>query len=213
MPVFEDEEKKCEEFTDYWIFSYADMVTLLLTFFILLFSFCKVDVEKFKSVAESFKPVPPGTPFFFEGKESLLEAVAAQIQTTELSDEIYVTIDERGVVVSFHNSALFGPGSAELLPEGRKVLERFVQFLYALPNDVAIEGHTDDDPISTPQFPSNWELSSARSSAVARFLEANGVQPVRLEVIGYGSTRPSFRNDTPEKRALNRRVEVVIKPD
>ena len=213
MPVFEDEEKKCEEFTDYWIFSYADMVTLLLTFFILLFSFCKVDVEKFKSVAESFKPAPPGTPFFFEGKESLLEAVAAQIQTTELSDEIYVTIDERGVVVSFHNSALFGPGSAELLPEGRKVLERFVQFLYALPNDVAIEGHTDDDPINTPQFPSNWELSSARSSSVARFLEDNGVQPVRLQVIGYGSTRPSFRNDTPEKRALNRRVEVVIKPD
>ena len=213
MPVFEEDDHKCEEFDQYWIFSFADLVTLLLTFFILLFSFCKLDVEKFKSVAESFKPTPPGTPFFFEGKESLLEAVAAEVETTELSDEVFVTIDQRGVVVSFQNSALFGSGSAELLPEARKMLGRFAQVLYSLPNDVAIEGHTDDEVISSARFPSNWELSSARSSSVARQLEGDGVQARRMQVIGYGSTRPNFRNDSPQKRALNRRVEVVIKPN
>jgi chemotaxis protein MotB len=213
MPAFEEEECKCSEFTDYWIFSYGDTVTLLLTFFVLLFTFCKVDVEKFKSVAESFKPLPPGTPFFFEGRESLLEAVAAQVETTELSDEAYVTIDPRGVIVAFQDSALFGSGSAELLPQGEKTLSRFAKFLYGLPNRVAIEGHTDDQPIATLRFPSNWELSSARASTVARWFEQNAVEAKRMEVIGYGSTRPRFRNDSPEKRALNRRVEVVIKPD
>ena len=213
MPVFEEHECKCNEFTDYWIFSYGDTVTLLLTFFILLFTFCKLDVEKFKSVAESFKPTPPGTPFFFEGKESVLESVAAQVQTTELSEETFVTIDPRGVVVSFQDSALFPAGSAELTERREKTLDRFAKFLYGLPNRVAIEGHTDDLPIATRQFPSNWDLSSARGSTVARWFERNGLAPTRMEVIGYGSTRPRFRNDSPEKRALNRRVEVVIKPE
>ncbi|MCH8842176.1 MAG: OmpA family protein [SAR324 cluster bacterium] len=213
MPVFEEEEKKCEEFTDFWIYSYGDMVTLLLTFFILLFSFCKVDVEKFKSVAESFKPTPPGTPFFLEGKESVLEGVAAAVETTELSDEVYVTIDERGVVVAFKDSALFEPASARILPRGQKTLDRFARLLYGLPNDVTIEGHTDDQPIKTAQFPSNWELSAARAGSVARFFEDNGVKGQRMEVIGRGPYNPRFANDTPAKRSLNRRVEVIIKPD
>jgi chemotaxis protein MotB len=213
MPVFEENECKCNEFTDYWIFSYGDTVTLLLAFFILLFTFCKVDVEKFRSVAESFKPTPPGTPFFFEGKESVLEAVAAQIETTELSEEVFVTIDPRGVIVSFQDSALFALGSADLSDKGEKTLDRFAKFLYGLPNRVAIEGHTDDQPISSRQYPSNWELSSARGGSVARWFERNGVEPKRMEVIGYGSTRPRFKNDSGEKRALNRRVEVVIKPE
>jgi chemotaxis protein MotB len=165
-------------------------------------------------VAESFKPVPEaGTPFFFEGKESVLEAVAASVETTELSEETYVTIDPRGVIVAFQDSAVFESGSAELLPRGEKMLSRFAKLLYGLPNRVAIEGHTDDQPIATRQYPSNWELSSARASSVARWFEKNGVESKRMEVIGFGATRPRFRNDSPEKRALNRRVEVVIKPD
>ena len=213
MPAFEEEKECPPEFTDYWIFQYADMVTLLLVFFILLFSFCKVDVEKFKSVAESFKPAPPGTPFFLEGKESVLEAVAAAVETTELSEEVFVTIDERGVVVSFKDSALFESGSARIRRGGRKTLERFGAFLYAMPNDVVIEGHTDDQPIRTRQYPSNWELSAARAGSVARYLEENGVEGKRMEVIGRGPHNPRFKNDSTAKRALNRRVEVIIKPD
>ena len=211
MPVFE-EEHECEEFTEFWIFSYGDLVTLLLVFFIMLFSFCKTDVEKFKSVAESFKPVPAGSPFFLEGKESVLESIAQQIQTSEISEDVYVTVDQRGVVVSFKDTALFPPASADLTERARKSLNVFAAYLFGLPNDLIIEGHTDNQPISTARFPSNWELSSARASAVARFLESEGVKGRRMHVVGYGPYRPRFRNNTPEKRALNRRIDVIIKP-
>jgi chemotaxis protein MotB len=211
MPVFE-EEHVCEEFSDFWIFTYGDMVTLLLVFFIMLFSFCKTDVNKFKSVAESFKPTPPGSPFFFQGKESVLSNLAQQIQTSELGEEVFVTVDRRGVVVSFKDTALFPAGSAELTDRARKSLNTFIAYLFGLPNDIIVEGHTDDTPIKTPRFPSNWELSAARASAVARYFESQGVKGSRMEVVGYGQYRPRFRNDTPQKRALNRRIDVVIRP-
>ncbi|MCH9046837.1 MAG: OmpA family protein [SAR324 cluster bacterium] len=211
MPVFE-EEHKCEEFDQWWIFTYGDLMTLLLVFFILLFSFCKTDVEKFKSVAESFKPVPAGSPFFLEGRESVLEQLVRQIETSEISEEVFITIDPRGVVVSFRDTALFESGSAALTARAHKTLNRFVAYLFGLPNDILVEGHTDDRPIATAQFPSNWDLSSGRASTVARFFETEGVKGGRIRVLGYGQYRPRFRNDTPEKRALNRRIDVVIKP-
>jgi chemotaxis protein MotB len=211
MPVFE-EEHHCEEFTDFWIFTYGDLVTLLLTFFIMLFAFCKTDTSKLKSVAESFKPTPPGSPFFFEGKESVLSQLAQQISTSELSTEAFVTVDQRGVVVSFKDTALFPSGSAELTDSARRRLRVFVAYLFGLPNDVIIEGHTDNTPVAGGRYPSNWELSAARASSVARFFQSEGVKGGRMQVIGFGEYRPRFRNDTPEKRALNRRIDVVIKP-
>lgn len=212
MPIMEDEHK-CEEFDQEWIFTYGDMVTLLLAFFVLLFSFCKTDVEKFRSVAESFKPTPPGTPFFQEGQDSVLDNLSQRIESAEISEEVFVTIDDRGVVVSFKDTVLFEPASATLTSEARKTLGRFVKFLYALPNAIEIEGHTDDRPISTPRFPSNWELSAARAGAVARFMEGEGVKGGRMRVVGYGEYRPKFINDSPAKRGLNRRIDVIIKPD
>jgi len=211
MPVFE-EEHECEEFDQWWIFTFSDLMTLLLVFFVLLFSFCKTDVEKFKSVAQSFKPTPPGTPFFLEGQPSVLEQLAERVETSEISEEVYITMDRRGVIVSFRDSALFEPGRATLTQRARESLNRFVNFLYGLPNDVVIEGHTDDTPIESARFPSNWELSSARASSVARYLQSQGIDGERMKVVGWGEFRPRFRNDTPAKRALNRRIDVVIKP-
>jgi len=212
MPVFE-EEHKCEEFTDFWIFTYGDLVTLLLVFFILLFSFCKTDVEKFKSVAESFKPTPPGSPFFLSGQQSILQDIAKRIESSEIADEVFITVDQRGVVVSFKDTALFPSGSADLTATARKSLGVFVAYLFGLPNDVIIEGHTDNEPVRSTRYPSNWELSAARAAAVARFLEGEGVKGKRMQVVGFGQYRPRFRNDTPQKRALNRRIDVIIKPD
>ena len=211
MPI-EEEEHKCEEFDQQWIFTYGDMVTLLLVFFILLLTFCKTDTEKFKSVADSFKPVPPGTPFFLTGQPSVLEQLAQQAETVEVPEELYVALDDRGVVVSFKDSALFGPASADLLPKALESLSRFVKFLYALPNDIVVEGHTDDQPIRSSRFPSNWELSSARASAVARFFQREGIKGDRMTVLGFAEFHPRFRNDTPAKRSLNRRIDVLIKP-
>lgn len=211
MPIVEDDHK-CEEFDQPWIFTYGDMVTLLLVFFVLLLTFCKTDVAKFQSVAESFKPSPPGTPYFMKGQPAVLESMAAEMETVELPEETFVTVDDRGLVATFKDSGLFKAGSADLLPKSIESLKRFVKFLYALPNDIVIEGHTDNQMIRSAIYPSNWELSSARASAVARFLESEGVGSKRITVIGYGSNRPRFRNNTPEKRALNRRVDVLIKP-
>ena len=212
MPQFEDEHE-CEVFEDFWIFTYGDMVTLLLCFFVLLFSFCKLDVEKFKSVAESFKPVPAGSPFFLDGRQEVMESIAATMQTTEISEEVFVTVDARGVVVSFSDTALFQPGSAALTKDARRTLTQFSQFLFGLPNDVIIEGHTDDHVIRTALYPSNWELSSARASTVARFFEVEGIKGNRMQVVGFGPFRPRFRNINEEQRSLNRRVDIIIKPD
>ena len=212
MPIQEDEHK-CEEFDQEWIFTYGDMVTLLLVFFVLLLTFCKTDIEKFKSVAESFKPTPPGSPFFLSGQPAVLEKLAQDAQTVEIPEENFVTLDDRGVVVSFKDSALFAPGSAQLLPGAVESLGKFVKFLYALPNDIVIEGHTDNQQISTARFPSNWDLSSARASAVAKFLQNEGIKGSRMTVLGFAEYRPRFRNDTPQKRALNRRIDVLVKPD
>jgi chemotaxis protein MotB len=211
MPI-QEEEHKCEEFNQMWIFTYGDMVTLLLVFFVLLLTFCKTDIEKFKSVAESFKPTPPGSPFFLSGQPSVLDSLARQAETVEVPEENFVSLDDRGVVVSFKDSALFAPGSAQLLPTSVESLSRFVKFLYALPNDIVIEGHTDNQQIRSSAFPSNWELSSARASAVARYFQQEGINGDRMQVLGFAEYRPRFRNDTPQKRALNRRIDVLIKP-
>lgn len=212
MPQFEREEEDKEEFDQWWIFSYGDLVTLLLVFFILLYSFCKPDVEKFESVAESFKPVPPGSPFFLEGDPSVLEQLVQQIEASELSEEVIVTSDREGVRVTFRASALFESGSATLTAEAEQRLRTFVSFLFGLPNPVVVEGHSDDQPIGTGRFPSNWELSGARAGAVTRFFEAQGVSGERMKVVGYADTRPRVRNVTDQQRALNRRVDVLITP-
>ena len=212
MPHFEEEPKLAEP-KEIWLISYADLVTLMLAFFILLFSFCNVDVEKLKTVAESFKPLPPGSPFFFEGRESVVQGIAQRLETRELAEDVFISVDRRGVVVSFKATALFDSGTADLTERAHKTLGTFVAYLFGLPNDVIIEGHTDDEPIRGAIFPSNWELSAARASAVARFFEGEGVKGQRMQVVGFSQFRPRFRNDTPQKRALNRRIDVIIKPD
>ena len=109
---------------------------------------------------------------------------------------------------------LFEPGSADLRSEGLVVLREVAAAIAPLPNRVLIEGHTDDRPISTPLFPSNWELSTARATSVLRFLvDALGFDPRRIAAAGYGQERPVASNDTVEGRAANRRVEVAVLAD
>ena len=196
-----------------WIYTYGDLMTLVLVFFVLLFSFCKFEVNRFLSVAESFKPAPLGSPYLLDGQPALLDAIASQAPRNELDEEITIAVDERGVVVSFQDTALFNAASAQINTTARDLLSRFVILITALSNRIEIEGHTDDTPIRSEQYPSNWELSSARAGAVARFLEAQGIERRRMRVLGYADTRPRVTNDTPAKRALNRRIDIVIRPD
>jgi chemotaxis protein MotB len=124
------------------------------------------------------------------------------------------TLEGRGLVVTVLSDAvLFDPGAATLEGGGMTVLGIVAEALKMIPNDVVIEGHTDSRPISTSRFPSNWELSTARATAVLRFLAGTGIEPSRLSAMGYGDTRPVGDNATAEGQAKNRRVEIIVLTD
>ncbi len=213
MAVEEECNCKCGEERVEWIYTYGDMVTLLLCFFILLFAMSKTNEEKFKAVAASFKGGPPASPFIFTGAPTFMENIESSLKKSDIADVTDITVDDRGITVSFSDTAMFQPSSASPLQEGRDIIEKFARILYSISNSIVIEGHTDNIPISNTVFPSNWELSGARSGSIARLLEEFGIESQRMEIVGYGSTRPKVPNETSELRRLNRRIDVLIKPD
>jgi len=209
--IDEEDCEVCTPFDQEWIFTYGDLVTLLLCFFILLFSTCKYQTMKFKSLAASFKPLPAGTPFMNEGKDSVVEQIAQQLEESELGDDSNINIEEKGVVISFKASAYFKENSAKLSAKAVKEMTRFSKLIFFLPNKIQIEGHAEK---KTPKnWNSTWELAGARASKVARFLIENGLDPTKLTVKSFGSTRPRFREVSPTQRILNNRVEVVVLPE
>ncbi len=209
--IDEEDCPVCEEFDQEWIFTYGDLVTLLLCFFILLFSMCKMDIERFRDVADSFKPTPAGSPFLLDGNDAIVERISTVVEKSELADDTTMSVEDRGVVVSFNAKALFESGSAVLTEQAKQELSKFSKLLYFLPNKLLVEGHTDDAPL--PKGMSHWGLSSARSSVVARHLITEGVDEKKITTKGYGKYRPQFQNNIPEQRALNNRVEVIVIPE
>ncbi len=209
--IDEEDCEVCVPFDQEWIFTYGDLVTLLFCFFVLLFSMCKMETEKFKSVASSFKPLPAGTPFISEGRDSVVEQISQEIEESELADDVDVNVEEKGVVVSFKASTFFDAESTKLSAKAVKELTRFSKLIFLLPNRIQIEGHTDNT--QPKAWSSNWELSGSRAAKVARFFVDNGMDPAKITVKGFGSARPQFRNDSPTQRKLNNRVEVIVLSD
>ncbi len=128
-----------------------------------------------------------------------------------LPSDVEFSIRDKVVVIQIADKVLFSSGQADLQPAGARVIGQIVPILMVLHGTISIEGHTDDVPISGPRFPSNWELSSARAGAVARFLEGQAINRNRLRIIGYADTQPIAV--PPAGRALNRRVALIIEPD
>ena len=213
MAVQEEAECNCGEERVEWIYTYGDMVTLLLCFFVLLFAMSKSDEEKFKAVSASFRGGPPASPFMFTGAPTPMESLQSALQKADIAEVSDITMDDRGIAVSFSDTAMFKPGAADPTVKGSETIEKFARILYAIPNRIVIEGHTDNIPIKSPIYPSNWELSGARAGSVARLLEKFGIESNRMELAGYGSTRPKVSNDTPQLRQLNRRIDILIKPE
>ncbi len=209
--IDEEDCEVCVPFDQDWIFTYGDLVTLLLCFFILLFSTCKYETMKFKSLAASFKPLPAGTPFINEGKDSIVEQIAQQLEESELGDDASVNVEEKGIVVSFKASAFFELDSAELNPKAVNDMMRFSKLIFLLPNKIQVEGHTEST--KPKKWDSTWELAGARASRVARFFIKNGLDQTKLLVKSFGSTRPRFREVSPNQKILNNRVEVVVLPE
>ena len=241
-----------------WVIPYADMLTLLMALFLVMWATGQTDLNKMKQVsagfADSLNIVGNGSGV---GGEGILDGVpdtkksdavvsikpdvgAAAIAAIEAQheqqaaaadqlDQVQKSITDtaagngttgelafkdepRGLVVSIvSEGVLFDAGSAELRPEGRAVLDGLAGNLGSIPNKLAIEGHTDNQPISTARFPSNWDLSGARASSVLRYLtDVHHLPASRLSASGYGDTVPVASNDDDAGRAKNRRVDIAI---
>lgn len=146
--------------------------------------------------------------------QKIMQQVQQVIAKNNLSRVVVADATERGVIVRVKGSVLFKPASDQLLPISFVFLDEIIRITQEFPYELSIEGHTDDSDIDSSRFPSNWHLSTARSIAVLRYMmDAGKIDPSRVAVAGFGSTRPLVPNDSPENRAANRRVEFVYKRD
>lgn len=221
-----------------WMVTFSDAMTLLMVFFILLFSMSTIDEKKEQALTSAFNNVFNGggnNPIMGEGvgedvlmnsgedtqsaqqaeeeeqQASLLQLLNQIIEQKGLQDYVSVEKVERGVSVILVDSLLFQSGRADLKAESKEVLLDIAAVLNEIDNQIIIEGHTDNLPIHTYMFASNWELSTARAVVVTRFLVENaGVNPTRISAQGYGEFRPIVSNDTAENKARNRRVNILI---
>jgi chemotaxis protein MotB len=211
--------------------SYADVMTLLLALFTTMYAASAVDATRLGSITESTKQafgVPEKSrvrrlglapavvrPIEIVSTEDRLEPIRLRL-AAELDQEIKLqraelSRDGRGLVVSLPERATFPTASAEVTPEARKLIVRLAAALAPLPNALRIEGHTDNVPIRTSRYASNWELSTARAAAVVTFLiGGEHIQPARLSAAGYGEYHPRVANESAENRARNRRIDLVI---
>ena len=195
-----------------WLTTFADMMTLLMTFFVLLFSMSTIDPVKLQQFGESLG-TKEGTSQPKEKLVSLSEIsrdIQKVIQEQDLGSMVQVSMNSRGVTMGIASDLAFGVGSADLSNPIKDFLTRLIPTMEHATYNIAVEGHTDNIPIRSPRFPSNWELSASRASAVIRFLVEHGVQSDKLRAIGYGDTRPKAGNDTEAGRAKNRRVDITF---
>lgn len=236
------------ENTDRWLVSYADFITLLFAFFVVMYSMSSINEGKYRvlsdTMEEAFK-TPPKSPNpiqIGEERKSLktvettleeinlvgikptitpqnqqLERIADELQHNLAplvdKDLIKITRDKLWVKVEMNNRILFASGNARLTERGYPILEELAEVVRNLPNYIDVEGHTDNRPIRTSVYPSNWELSAARAASVVHLFSRNGVDPKRLSAIGFGQYRPVADNASVKGRRSNRRVVMVILAD
>ncbi len=198
-----------EDISAFWLITYSDMVTLLLSFFLLMYSFSVLSDDRQQQLVDELNTVSDNRVRRERPREDL-EAAAREIAAQFQKDQAFVENTETEVTVGLSSEVTFGSGDDALSDGARGALERVAGILGKLPNAVRIEGHTDAVPVRGGRFSSNWHLSAARAQRVVRLLMSSGLDPRRLQVVGYGDVRPRGPNDTPEGRAANRRIEIKI---
>ncbi|MCD4651598.1 MAG: OmpA family protein [Candidatus Cloacimonetes bacterium] len=227
--------KKCPECPPVgapsYMLTYGDMMTLLVTFFVLLISYSNMNEIKFSKAMASLKgamgvlKADAGAKIrrqnipMYEWKNNnelqyKIERVLQQLQDitdqTGTHEMVRVEQDAERIHFSIANPMLFELGAADLKTEAKEILEQISSILELTPYTIRVEGHTDNIPIKTTRFPSNWELSASRAIAVVRFFADTGIDPGRFEAIGYSKNRPIATNQTSLGRAQNRRVEIYV---
>jgi chemotaxis protein MotB len=199
-----------EDISAFWLITYSDMITLLLSFFLLMYSFSVLSEDRQKQLVDEVRNVSANVKVIREKPREDLEKAAREIAAQFKKDESFVENTETEVTVGLSSEVTFASGDDALSEVGRGALARVAAILARLPNTVRIEGHTDAVPIRGGRFSSNWHLSAARAQSVIRLLMENGVDARRMQVVGYGDVRPRAGNDTAEGRAQNRRIEIKI---
>ncbi|MGE4317463.1 MAG: flagellar motor protein MotB [Deferribacterales bacterium] len=230
-------EKKCPECkpgAPLWMATFTDMNQLLLTFFILLLSMASMDKRKIKvalgSLQGSLGVLKEGSQTeltnndimsrlsFVQNvknmKQRISQSMKEYAKQAQLQQNITISESKKGVSVRIMDSTLFDAGSAEIRPDAYPLLDKLAAVIAESPFDVMVEGHTDDIPINTAMFSSNWELSTARAVAVVKYFINKEVEPMKLSAAGYAENHPVTPNISPESRAKNRRVEInFISPE
>ena len=223
-----------------WMATFSDLMTLLLTFFILLYSMSTIDAVKFRNISYSLQAVlmGEGRPQITEGQKNetpipldenkqqseepiesdvkdeilqMYQTVKEYVEQEQLQAQVSIAIHKTGVYIDIKDIILFESGKADIKNGGKDVLDKLVGLFNEFNNEIVIEGRTDDVPSNTLFYPTNWELSTARAVSVVRYLsETKGLSPSRLSAVGYGEYRPIVPNDSVENRAQNRRVNILI---
>ncbi len=220
-----------EEGGEAWLLPYSDLMTLLLAVFIVLFAVSQVDVEKAQAMSDQFSESMMTEGYNLSHMQEQMEAPAkpvseadqmealkaeldAKLKSENMTASVKTSIDKRGLVISLNNAVFFDPGSAEIKPELRDTLLEIGEMITVMDNFIRIEGHTDNVPMNSSTYPSNWDLSTARAANVVRlFYNNTNAAPERLIAVGYGEYRPIADNSTEEGRSKNRRIDIILLSD
>ena len=240
-----------EHIDESWLIPYADLLTLLLALFIVLFSMRSEDSAKANAVLESLynafntvsvfetnsggqspttnstknsdslkqleqkeQPQQQETPQTTNAEEQQLQQLMRNLQVyidkNKLNAEITLTDKSEGIQITLKDRIIFDSGSDHLKDNFLPILDDIVGMIKTVDRSITIEGHTDNKPIHSAKFPSNWELSGARALSVLHYFEKQNIAPTRLQFVGFGDSKPIVANDTPEHREANRRVNIII---
>ena len=222
-----------------WLTTFNDLVTLLMVFFVLLFSLSSIDMKKMAEFQYALQSglgiLKAGSQVSVDVKEdrpiddmsnlqqqaesrngsppskTMQADIEAALGSLDASIAVRVVYMQQGARLSFEDGVLFDFGRADISPEGRTILENLADLIQKIPYPIRVEGHTDNVPIHTRRYPSNWELSTARAVNVVKYLADTGrIDPQRLSAVGYGESKPLVANTSAQHRAKNRRVEIVL---
>ncbi len=228
--------KHDEENTDRWLISYADFITLLFAFFVVMYSISSVNLGKYRVLSDSMETafkkqtsseLLPGTQLGVSVQRAPISlGTEGQAGFKAMSDtaieiekrmkewinkgQVAVRGNEKWLEVEINTSILFSSGSAQLSRQAADILRNLSNVFQETNNPLYVSGYTDNVPIRTTRYPSNWELSSARAASVVRIFSEAGISPSRMGAIGFGEFRPVAENDTPQNRQKNRRVVIRI---
>jgi chemotaxis protein MotB len=217
-----------------WLATYGDMMTLLLCFFVLLFAMSSIDSQKYKAAVlslsgslgvldsgttVSLEPLinnypsdsPTEEPSESEELSDMQQEIQKILEEGKLDGQVKLEINERGLLIRFLENVLFDSGKADLKPQAMEIIDKVSDILKDTPRRILVEGHTDNVPISTFKFPSNWELSTTRAVNVVKYMiDHNGIAAIRLSASGYADQHPISENSSVEGKKNNRRVDMVI---